>query len=341
MRRRCTALLAAALGLAFRPPLGAAAQGETASFTTPVRVQMQAEPGCSSADAFFEAVQKRSARVRPAEAGERSALLEVVLQRVGSGVQGDLKLHHEDGVTSTRHVTGVSCEAVVDALSLTAALALDSASAAGPAELAPPPTPTPSTSSSASDAPAAPADKVLVDDAALKSLRPELGAQASVARLVAPHLNVGGALAVRLRLEQKRLLSPSLGLSLLHTDNGLFESSRHVSLQLSGLGLSLCPLRVKPVPRLRLEPCLSGLGARLHARGRDLPEARQVTRSWWGAGALARAALELQARLSVEVEAGALIPLISRSFVALPNETSLGATPAVAPFANLGITYVL
>jgi hypothetical protein len=327
--------------LASCPVLGTAAESETTSFTTPVRVQLVAEPGCSSADAFLEAVHKRSARVRPAEASESAALLEVKLERVGSGVQGDLKLQHEGGATSTRHVAGVSCEAVVDALSLTAALALDSASAEAPAEPAPPPTPTASNGSGASDAPADPGEQMVVRDSELKSIRPEVGAQAVVARLVTPHLNVGAALAVRLRLERKRLLSPSLGLSLLHTDNRLFDSSRHVSLQLSGLSLSLCPARLKPTPRLRLEPCLSGLGARLHARGRDLPDAREVTRSWWGVGVLARAALELQARLQVELEAGGLVPLVSRSFVALPNDTSLGDTPALAPFANLGITYVL
>jgi hypothetical protein len=332
-------LLVATLGLVYSPS-PATAQSES-GFTTPIRVEVLADASCSSADAFFEAVRKRSARVRAADAGEGAALLEVKLERAASGVRGDLKLHHEGGATSSRHVTGVSCEAVVDALSLTAALALDSAAAEGPAEPAPTSPAVDSTPPSASDAPAEASDPVVVRDSELENVRPELGAHAAVARLVAPHLHVGGALSIRLRLERQRLFSPSLGLSLLHTDNGLFESSRHVSLQVSGATLSLCPARVKPTPRLRLEPCLTGLGARLKARGRDLPDAREVTRSWWGAGAMARAAFELQAQLSVELEAGGLVPLVSRTFVVLPDETSLGATPALAPFANVGITYVL
>ena len=123
VQRRWTARLVCAQGLVWAAPLGAA-QTPASGFTTPVRVQMDAEADCSSADAFFDAVRKRSSRVRPAEPAEAAALLDVKLDRAGTNVNGDLKLRREDGTVSTRHVTGVSCQAVVDALSLTAALAV-------------------------------------------------------------------------------------------------------------------------------------------------------------------------------------------------------------------------
>jgi hypothetical protein len=312
-----------------------------------------ADAGCASVASFLDALHRRSSRVRPAGSDENAARLEIELESAGNRVQGTLRLHHEDGGTSTRHVTGVSCEAVVDALALTAALALDSAGAdhenpqarAGSDTTSPPPSARPARDAAAAT-PASP-DRARTEQgttrhgAELGALRAELGAHAAVARLVAPHLNVGGAVVARLRLERGRPLSPALGLSLLHTDNGLFESSRHVSVQVTGIHASLCALRIRPLPDIRLEPCLSALGARLRASGRNLLDAREVERSFWGAGLLARLALGLGAGVSVEVEAGALKPLVSRRFVALPGQTSLGDTSGVAPFANLGIIYVL
>jgi hypothetical protein len=302
---------------------------------------MDAEVSCSSAVAFFDKVRRRSSRVRPGRSGEGAALLEVELESGATSVRGILRLHLEDGSISTRHVTGVSCEAVVDALALTAALALDSAAADGSATPAPAAHSTPRTAQPAPSDASEPETGVALRDSELGSIRPELGAHAAVTRVVAPHLNVGGALVARLRLERGHSLSPSLGFALLHTDNGLFESSRHANLQLTGVAASLCPLRWRPAPELRIEPCLTALGGQLRAAGRNLVDAREVTRSWWGAGALARAAFGLGAGVAVELEAGALRPLVDRAFVALPGQTSLGDTPAIAPFANLGIIYVL
>jgi hypothetical protein len=314
----------------------------------PLRVQLEAAE-CSSATAFFDSVRARTARVTPAAAGESAALLEVRLERSNGGMRGELRLRLEDGSVSTRSVGGASCEAVVEALALTAALALESA----PAEPAPA-EPAPAEPARASEpqpallqAPAASASQR--DEAPLEPepsteqasrFRAELGVQAALARVVAPHLNVGGALSGRVRLERPGRFSPTLGVALLHADNGLFESSRHAAMRLSGASLSLCPLRLRAA-RLALEPGAHVLGARLQAEGRELSDARSVARSWWGAGALMRGAVSLSSTWQVGAEAGVLAPLVERRFVALPSETSLGATPAVAPFANVGVFYVL
>src|SRR5262245_46366911 len=105
-----------------------AALTPSAQAALPLRVQVEAGE-CSSDEAFFAALQSRSARVRRPSDGESAAVLEVRVERMANGMRGDLRLRLEDGSSSTRSVTGASCEAVVEALSLTAALALESATA--------------------------------------------------------------------------------------------------------------------------------------------------------------------------------------------------------------------
>ena len=201
----------------------------------PLRVQLEAVE-CSSAEAFFQSVRARTARVTEAGADESAALLEVRLERSGSSMRGELRLRLEDGSVSTRSVGGASCEAVVEALALTAALALESAPAepAAPSrsepEPEPEPAPLPAPAASASQRDEAPLDPEPNSEHASR-WRAELGVQAALARVVAPHLNVGGAVAGRVRLERPGRFSPTVGAALLHTDNGLFESSRHAAMR--------------------------------------------------------------------------------------------------------------
>jgi hypothetical protein len=92
---------------------------------------------------------------------------------------------------------------------------------------------------------------------------------------------------------------------------------------------------------VRLEPCVAASAAQLRASGRDLPDAISVTRSWWAAGAVGRVALSPWAGFSLEVEGGALLPLVERRFVVEPSGRSLGTTPTVAPFVTAGLAHAL
>ena len=113
-------LLLAAVVRAGGPPSGAG---------PPVRIQWNAPAGCSEADAFFAGVQTRADRVRRAQAGESALRLEVRLERTSSlKVHGELRMTDDRGRFELRKVDGRTCDEVVDALSLTAALALGGAS---------------------------------------------------------------------------------------------------------------------------------------------------------------------------------------------------------------------
>lgn len=301
----------------------------------PVRLELQGPEGCASLRELLGAIQRRNGRVRLAAGAERATTLVVTVKPGDAGLRGELQVRADDGSTSSRRVQGATCQAAIEALSLTAALALESV-----AYSEPPPTPAAAPRASA-PAPAAAATMAQHRPSPPSPLRAFAGAQASLAQMLAPHVNAGGGLLGRARLERGQLLSPSLTLAVSHSRNELFESSRHAAVHLTGVSLTACPVALRLASPLRVEPCLTGTGAELSAAGRELPSAEAVSRSWWGVGALARASLALVAQLSLDVEGGALLPLVDRRFIVVPSGTSLGTTPALAPFASVGLAYAL
>jgi hypothetical protein len=298
--------------------------------SVPVRLELDGPFGCVSGRELLGALQSRNGRVRLAAGDESALLLRVRVTEAAHALHGQLELITEDGARSSRSVEGDSCKAVVDALALTAALALQLAaeSPSSPATAAVP-------TVVARDAGA----RIRPSSPRKKAVHFELGAQAAVAQMVTPHLNVGGNLLGRARLD--RGLESSFSVALLHTRNELFESSRHAALRVTGVSLTACPAQLKLLGGVRLEPCLSGTGAQLEAIGRDLPMTRSVKRSWWGVGGLGRASVSPWQGVALEVEGGALVPLVDRELVVLPSGASLGKTPVLAPFANVGVSYAL
>jgi hypothetical protein len=128
-----------------------------------VRLDVDAPARCADADTFYAALSARVERLKRATSGETGVRLKVRLTRAGSKVHGDLWITDEHSEVRARQVDGVSCEQVVAALSLTAALALDpSANVAGApgtayttptASLSAPPAPAASTGRAESGAP--------------------------------------------------------------------------------------------------------------------------------------------------------------------------------------------
>jgi hypothetical protein len=102
--------------------------------SVPVRVEFDAPPGCSDAEAFFAGVLARTRHVHRARPGETAVRLAVRVARSGGRVRGELRVNEAGAEAETRRVDGASCAEVVQVLSLTAALAIDpSASLLGPA----------------------------------------------------------------------------------------------------------------------------------------------------------------------------------------------------------------
>ncbi len=90
-----------------------------------IRVQFESPPGCSDSDVFYGGIRARSSRIRLAGTGQPATTLRVRVVRAGNKVQGELRIVDSQGEADTRQLDGFTCDEVVQALALTAALALD------------------------------------------------------------------------------------------------------------------------------------------------------------------------------------------------------------------------
>ncbi|WP_437596313.1 hypothetical protein WMF28_27405 [Sorangium sp. So ce590] len=292
----------------------------------PIRLDFDAPAGCATVDDLYDGIRARSDRVRQAEDGEGGWEVRVRLMRVGSRVHGELRVIHERGATDTRTVEATSCEVVIQALSLTAALALDEvAEVTAPL---PPPSPPPPPPPPPPEAP--------------RQGRPftfGLGAQALVTQVVSPYASLGGALVARATLHTDSALSPSLGLSLTYTRNDILQGTDNALIHWTAAVLTACPLRWQIADIFSAEPCVVASGGWFTATGEDMSNPRSAVRSWWSLGALARAAVPLGGGTAFEIEAGIGVPLVRRRFtISLPTET-VGETPVISPLAAVGIVH--
>jgi len=126
------AVAAAALSLA-------AATAAAQPATEPIRIRFAAAPGCPDGDAFTRQVWARTARARHAAEGEAARTLKVEITAAPGRFQGRLAVEDPAGPSAVREVGGASCDEVVSALALIAALTIDPQASTAPT----PPSPTP------------------------------------------------------------------------------------------------------------------------------------------------------------------------------------------------------
>jgi hypothetical protein len=359
--------LYAALALAVPP----------ASDVVTIRVEFDAPAGCSSADAFYGGLLSRMNHARRAAPGEEATRLSVHLTRVGAKVRGELRLMDGRGGGDTRRVEGETCDAVVEVLSLTAALALAGQAPSPPPpppSRPPPPRPSPSSSSaSSSSSSSAPSSPVTVKPPELPPAEPPkppepppppvrepppavtvtprpperpsgvrfaLGLQAVAADVVSTSPSFGGGLAVRLERRTADGAGASIGLSFLYVPNDVLQNADNVAVRWTAVALTACPgLSLGHV--VTLQPCAQAIGGWLAASGRGLTNPESVGRSWLSAGAMLRAVAGIGAGFSLELEAGASVPLFRRTFMSTTPERTVGETPTIAPMGALGLSRAL
>ncbi|WP_437730790.1 hypothetical protein [Sorangium sp. So ce1335] len=301
----------------------------------PVRIDFDAPRDCSTAEQLFQGIRARSDRVQMAAEGQEGWEVRVRLRRVGTRVRGELRIIHERGATDVRTVEGSSCDTVVQALSFTAALALDKV--AEETEPAPPPTAPVVPPPSPTAPPRPPPPPAVVTPP--PPFRFELGAQILLTQVVSPGANLGGALVARLTQRTGSALSPSIGLSLSHARDGVLPGADQASVQWTAVTLTGCPLRWDIAEALSAAPCVTATGGWLAATGEGVTSPMSAVRSWWSAGILARAAVSLGASTALEIEAGASFPLVHRRFtIALPEVTA-AETPVISPLTSVGIVH--
>jgi hypothetical protein len=298
----------------------------------PLRIAFEAPTDCSSKDAFYAGVRARTERVRLANADESATELQVRLSESGTGVHGELRMLGENGVTDTRNVDGGSCDEIVEALSLTAALALDPAARVTPtpAPSAEPPKPKPPERAPPATPPPSPREP--------SSVGFELGANVMVSEVVSPFTNVGGELSARLRFRGEGLAEPSIGVAFVRLQNDFFGEPKRASIRYTALALTACPARWSMGDTVRLEPCALFLAGWLGAAGKGNTYNSSVIRTLYGPGGSLTLAVPFDA-LSVELSGAFMLPLVRRRFVVGVSSSSLGETPSILPIGGLGVRY--
>jgi hypothetical protein len=278
------------------------------------------------------------------------------------------------GDGDTRRVEGESCEAVVEVLSLTAALALT----AQPPRVTPPPppprVPPPTRASAATAAPSSSASSATAQSAEATAKAPEapppeapkpsepqpqvektpvivkpppaesvrrtgfhLGLQAVAADIITDSVNVGGGVSARLERHINDGPGASIALAFVYVPNDLVQSPDQIAVRWMALAVTGCP----PWSLGRtffLQACAQAIGGWLSATGRGITNPTSAGRTWWSAGALLRAGVQLGGGYALELEGGATIPLVQHRFVTTTPERTVGETPTVAPFVVLGLS---
>lgn len=91
----------------------------------PYRLEYAGSPRCQGKDDFLWQLEARTKSLRPAHQGETAPRLEVTLSDAREQIQGWVVLREPDGRSTVRRISGVSCEEVVAALALVAAVMVD------------------------------------------------------------------------------------------------------------------------------------------------------------------------------------------------------------------------
>jgi len=343
----------------------------------PITVAYEAPNECPDADAFFREVAARTTHARAAKPGDRARRLHVVVARRGHVYAGKLWIEETETSSSAREVIGAACADVVGALSLVAAVAVDSEAsvaqrtaqqatirpasapevgAKGPPAGEPAPRPpgsdTAGTSSSAPDGIAdGPPTKGPASGARPSreappqvqtrpaSMRFAVGAQLQVAEIAG--VVFAGRVFGELQIEDSaRAWAPSLRVAISRSlDIERRASVGHATLGFTELSLEGCPLTAAIGAHFIARPCIGASGGVLKAQGKNVRLTNESMRPWATAFAYAQLAWSPFQALALEIDAGALAPLYRDTFffTGSPSNLPIYQAPPVAFVGRVGV----
>jgi hypothetical protein len=301
-----------------------AARAETP--VAPIDLEYRGGEGCPDEAAFLERLHART--MGSWDAGiDRPRQVLIAVEGSGAAAAGKLTIVGRSGETTTREVSGQSCEQIVDALAFVVALALDpTASADRP--------PSPSISPTPPDAPAAPAARSTPG----ARWRLSAAAHAGMTGAFPPGLQVSVPVFVELGREPPATLrrwSPGVRLGF---ERG-FGASMQVPVGVArftwNVGrLDLCA-GLSVTPTLSLGPCLGVDAGALEGAG-SIAHPRNASSLWIAPGGLARGRWEVRSPLFFEMDVGAVFPLVRETFVFDP-QTFLYKAPATGARVSGGV----
>ncbi len=294
----------------------------------PIEVIYRATKGCPDEAYFLSQVSARTTRMRVTEKAEAGRRFVVEVRLSGRHARGQLRVLSSDGAESLREVFGDTCAAVVDALALVGALAIDPH-----ASLTPLPRPAPVTV----------VLPTVVAVALPKPLKPPssrwrvgAGIDVGVVEGVLPSAALEVAPYVEVSRNGPRW-SPALKLGFvydvgnrIHTDGGNAKLDWYLG------RLDVCPGRIGLGRGFHLDLCARlDLGV-VWARGKEVQNPREVLRTWVAPGVVVGVEREFFDRLFLHLGVAVSFPLLRDRFV-LDPDFEVETVPAVGVRGAAGI----
>ncbi|MDB5220001.1 MAG: hypothetical protein JWO86_7928 [Myxococcaceae bacterium] len=311
----------------------------------PVQLELEGPTGCPDGAAFTREVLARAPRARIAAPAERArALLARVKPGGPHGYDGVLVVRDNGGAATERAVHAPSCDELVTALAVIAAVVIDpmtaktgAIDASAPADAAAdvsevlatdaaPPT-TATTPDASTEWPTEPPPNAEPRDAWEMSVGGGGGAVGgsaptlmfSVPVFFEVFRNADGIVAPAIRLRFERTATAP-------SEIGAFART--------GGALDVCPIAFR-ARSLRAQPCGRLELAALFASGREVDPIRSDLRPWFALGPVARVRLELATPLFLELEGALLLAIVRDRFFVEPGTLVyraplVGATTAFA-----------
>ncbi|MGC4000685.1 MAG: hypothetical protein QM767_25840 [Anaeromyxobacter sp.] len=348
-------LLGAGVAHAAAPARPDARGGAPSAPPIVVSLDFNADEGCADRARFESGLKARFDRISFAGPGASRWILQVRLTTVPGGAHGELRFIDEHGEASPRVVDGADCASVVEALSLTAALAIeqtvalaeltgssiepsggsDGSGAGIGANGAPPKNPD---GSAPSDVPTTPqnpsAPDPETDPFRIRSHR--FGVSFFAAKLVSPQTSIGmrGEYAFAPRVSAA--IRPELGIGLSYVPAESLQPKSPISVSETGAFVLLCPTRWFLGEQVSLLPCASTTVGHLRVSSREVWLSTPSERWQATSGIDARLETRLGRHISLDVLAGLFVPWARRSYRTIEPNASVGETPHVSWILGVG-----
>jgi hypothetical protein len=298
----------------------------------PFHLSYSAPAGCGTREGFIAELTTRSARVRVAEPAADGPTLEVTLADRATGVIGELRFRELDGAETLRAVPGKSCEEVIPALALIAAVLIDPEAASRlPPALAPGPASSPATAA----APALPAK-----GQALR-LHPTLGAGAAFSSVLAPNLSYAPSFELGLETTLGGRRGPALSLAVERFASSAVSTSAGSADFSTLLGrLTLCPWQHPQKGIFFVAPCGAFEAGSLHVSVADTSNEQEPTVLWLAVGPAVHLEVRLLPFLGLGLDVLGIFPLVRDHFYFAPDHPVF-SVPVFGWTGRLGLKAIL
>lgn len=322
--------------------------------TEPLTLRYEAPAMCPDSAAFFEQVRARTTRVRAPKDGESARTLVVRIAPVGRGFVGHLHFEDAGTTTSPRVFEMSSCAEVIEALGLSAALAVDPSASTAPADSLPaslpPPSPPPPSSPPPPPPPPAPPPSTSVGPPIVAAPTPaerptsrpldaRFGAGIAVeAASLGTFIPSGRVFLEATMREHAPVFAPSLRVFVTRSLD--VDQSPHIgtaSMRWTTGGIDACPIRVPFASTLAFRPCLEAAAGTIAAQVSGVDAAKNRSRAWVTVDIHGRLSWELARFVALDAEAGAVAPLVRETFFFLPS-TDVYQADTIGVFGRAGAT---